>query len=116
MTRKHYRKHKKGGGWFPDSWSKSLSSDSWSNLNPFSSKKESPPYTPPPAPYTPPPPAPAESSMPMGGKKRRFRRGKRGGSYFSNISHSNLAASAESWIGGKTRKRHRSRRNKSRRR
>ena len=108
MTRKHYRKHKRGGGWL----------DNLSSLNPFGKKEPSytPSYTPPPASYTPPPSNESSPMPPMGGKKRRFRRGKRGGSYSSNISHSNLAASAESWTGGKTRKRRKSRHNKSRRR
>jgi hypothetical protein len=60
----------------------------------------------------------------MGGKKRRTRRGKRGGSYSSNMSQTNLAASAspvsgiqtvkaQTWVGGKT-KRRRHKHNKSR--
>ena len=131
MTRKH-RKNKKGGSWYdPTSWSSGTSSgSSWtSGLSSWTpswlSKKEEP--QPQPSYGAQPQPSygaqPQQPSYGMGGKKRRTRRGKRGGSYSSNISETNLAATAspvsgiqtvkaQTWVGGKT-KRRRHRHNKS---
>ena len=134
MTRK-YRKNKKGGSWYdPTSWSSGTSSgSSWtSGLSSYTpswlSKKEEPkPQVQPQAQVQPQPSYEAQPqpqpSYGMGGKKRRTRRGKRGGSYSSNMSQTNLAASAspvsgiqtvkaQTWVGGKT-KRRRHKHNKS---
>ena len=135
MTRKH-RKNKKGGSWYdPTSWSSdtSNSGSSWtSGLTSWTpswlSKKEQPQsyYGAQPQPsYGAPQPQPSYGapSYGMGGKKRRTRRGKRGGAFSSNISETNLAATASpvsgiqtvkalTWVGGKT-KRRRHRHNKS---
>jgi len=134
MTRKH-RKNKKGGSWYdPTSWSSGTSTgSSWtSSLSSYTpswlSKKEEPKPQPPvqqPS-YEAQPQAQPSYGAPsygMGGKKRRTRRGKRGGSYSSNMSQTNLAASAspvsgiqtvkaQTWVGGKT-KRRRHKHNKS---
>lgn len=133
MPKSHRKKTRRGGGWFDDLKSKAsgltsgMSSSSWtssmSSLNPFA-KKETPstsyipststPYTPPesssPTTYTSP------TTQTMGGKRRRSV--KRGGSYTSNMSQTNLAATAspvsgiqtvkaQTWVGGKTKRRRR---------
>ena len=117
MTRKH-RKNKKGGSWYdPTSWSSGTSSgSSWtSGLTSWTpswlSKKEQPQQS-----YGAQPQQSYGASYGMGGKKRRTRRGKRGGSFSPNISETNLAASAspvsgiqtvkaQTWVGGKTKRR-----------
>jgi hypothetical protein len=134
MTRNH-RKNKKGGSWYdPTSWSSGTSTgSSWtSSLSSYTpswlSKKEEPQaqaqqpsYEAQPQPQA--QPSYGAPSYGMGGKKRRTRRGKRGGSYSSNMSQTNLAASAspvsgiqtvkaQTWVGGKT-KRRRHKHNKS---
>ena len=116
MTRKH-RKNKKGGSWYdPTSWSSGTSSgSSWtSGLTSWTpswlSKKEQPQQS-----YGAQPQQSYGASYGMGGKKRRTRRGKRGGSFSPNISETNLAASAspvsgiqtvkaQTWVGGKTKR------------
>jgi hypothetical protein len=144
---KRHKTRRKGGGWFddlknstssfnPSSWTSGLSTSSW---NPFA-KKEVPSYASPSTTYEPPiqsapiQSAPIQStpiqstpiqSYSVGGKKRRSRRCKRGGSYSPNMSQTNLAASAspvsgiqtvkaQTWVGGKTKKRHHRRNKKSR--
>ena len=130
MTRNH-RKNKKGGSWYdPTSWSSGTSTgSSWtSSLSSYTpswlSKKEEPQqiqssYAAQPQPQ----PQQPQPSYGMGGKKRRTRRCKRGGSYSPNMSQTNLAASAspvsgiqtvkaQTWVGGKT-KRRRHKHNKS---
>ena len=136
---KSNKKNKKGGSWYdPTSWSSGTSSgtSSWtSGLSSYTpswlSKKEEPK----PQPQAQAQPQPSYGAQPqpqpsygapsygMGGKKRRTRRGKRGGSYSPNMSQTNLAASAspvsgiqtvkaQTWVGGKT-KRRRHKHNKS---
>jgi hypothetical protein len=126
-SKKSTKKTKKGGSWYdPTSWSSGTSSgtSSWtSGLSSYTpswlSKKEEPK----PQPQAQPQSSYGAPSYGMGGKKRRTRRGKRGGSYSSNMSQTNLAASAspvsgiqtvkaQTWVGGKT-KRRRHRHNKS---
>ena len=125
MTRKH-RKNKKGGSWYdPTSWSSGTSSgSSWtSGLTSWTpswlSKKEQPQQSygaQPQQSYEAQPQQSYGASYGMGGKKRRTRRGKRGGSFSPNISETNLAASAspvfgiqtvkaQTWVGGKTKRR-----------
>ena len=125
MTRKH-RKNKKGGSWYdPTSWSSGTSSgSSWtSGLTSWTpswlSKKEQPQQSygaQPQQSYGAQPQQSYGASYGMGGKKRRTRRGKRGGSFSPNISETNLAASAspvsgiqtvkaQTWVGGKTKRR-----------
>ena len=137
MTR-HHRKNKKGGSWYdPTSWSSGTSTgSSWtSSLSSYTpswlSKKEEPKpqpsYEAQPQPSYGAQPQPQPSygapSYGMGGKKKRTRRCKRGGSYSPNMSQTNLAASAspvsgiqtvkaQTWVGGKT-KRRRHKHNKS---
>ena len=137
---KRHSKNRRGGSWYdPSSWSNNNSSytsnnsnNSWnpfasvnvdtSSWNPFASKKPTyssyqsqPSYVQPPS-YTQPP------SSGYGGKKRHTK--KRGGGFTSNMSQTNLAASAspvsgiqtvkaQTWVGGKTRRRN-NRHNKSR--
>jgi len=124
MTRKH-RKNKKGGSWYdPTSWSSGTSSgSSWtSGLTSWTpswlSKKEQPQQSygaQPQQSYGAQPQQSYGASYGMGGKKRRTRRGKRGGSFSPNISETNLAASAspvsgiqtvkaQTWVGGKTKR------------
>jgi hypothetical protein len=132
MTRKH-RKNKKGGSWYdPTSWSSGTSSgSSWtSGLTSWTpswlSKKEQPQQSYGAQPqqsygaqsqqsYGAQPQQSYGASYGMGGKKRRTRRGKRGGSFSPNISETNLAASAspvsgiqtvkaQTWVGGKTKR------------
>jgi hypothetical protein len=129
---KSNKKNKKGGSWYdPTSWSSGTSTgSSWtSGLSSYTpswlSKKEEPKpqpsYEAQPQPQT--QPSYGAPSYGMGGKKRRTRRGKRGGSFSPNISETNLAATAspvsgiqtvkaQTWVGGKT-KRRRHRHNKS---
>ena len=133
MPKSHRKKTRRGGGWFDDLKSKAsgltsgMSTSSWtsgmSSLNPFA-KKETPStsYTPPAStPYTPPESSPpttytSPTTQTMGGKRRRSV--KRGGSYTSNMSQTNLAATAspvsgiqtvkaQTWVGGKTKRRRR---------
>jgi hypothetical protein len=147
-SKKSTKKTKKGGSWYdPTSWSSGTSSgSSWtSGLSSYTpswlSKKEEPQpqpsygaqpqpqvqpqpsYGAQPQPQAQPQPSYGAPSYGMGGKKRRTRRGKRGGSYSSNMSQTNLAASAspvsgiqtvkaQTWVGGKT-KRCRHKHNKS---
>ena len=137
-SKKSTKKTKKGGSWYdPTSWSSGTSSgsssgSSWtSGLSSYTpswlSKKEEPKPQPQPSygaqPQAQPQPSYGAPSYGMGGKKRRTRRGKRGGSYSSNMSQTNLAASAspvsgiqtvkaQTWVGGKT-KRRRHKHNKS---
>ena len=130
MPKSHRKKTRRGGGWFddlknktsgltsgmstsswsPSSWTSGVNTSSW---NPFA-KKETPASTSPPptSPPISPPATPSSSTMQtMGGKRRRV---KRGGSYSANMSQTNLAATAQTWVGGKTkRRRHRHKHNKS---
>ena len=135
-SKKSTKKTKKGGSWYdPTSWSSdtSNSGSSWtSGLTSWTpswlSKKEQPQSY-----YGAQPQQSSYGAQPqqssygmgygMGGKKKRTRRGKRGGSFSPNISETNLAASAspvsgiqtvkaQTWVGGKT-KRRRHKHNKS---
>jgi hypothetical protein len=131
---KSHRKNKKGGflGMDTGSWTSGWGSSTSSSWNPFAKKEQTTSYVAPPQPQPQPQPQPLpqpqqqEPSMPqpMGGKRRRTKRSKRGGNYSPNISQTNLASSASpisgiqtakalTWVGGKTRRRN-SRRNKSR--
>lgn len=137
MPKSHRKRMRKGGGWFDDlknstssmtsgfgtsSWTSGLSSGSW---NPFAKKTTTPSYQEQPM-ATQPMETQSMTTQPMTtqGGRRRSRRSKRGGSYSPNMSQTNLAASAspysggqtvkaQTWVGGKTKKR-RHRRKKSR--
>lgn len=109
------------------SWTSGWGSSTSSSWNPFAKKEQpSTSYVATPQPPQPPQPQTQEPYMPqpMGGKRRRTKRSKRGGNYSPNISQTNLASSASpisgiqtakalTWVGGKTRRRN-SRRNRSR--
>lgn len=136
---KSNKKTRKGGSWYdPSTWTSdtSTSGSSWtSSLTSWTpswlSKKEQPQSS-----YgAQPEPQPSYGAQPqqssygmgygMGGKKKRTRGGKRGGSYSPNMSLTNLAANAspvsgiqtvkaQTWVGGKTkRRRQRHKHNKS---
>lgn len=112
------------------SWTSGWGSSTGSSWNPFAKKETTttsyvaPPTQPEPQQPEPLPQQQPYTPQPMGGKRRRTRRSRRGGSYSPNISQTNLASSASpisgiqtakalTWVGGKTRRR-KSRSNKSR--
>jgi hypothetical protein len=132
---KRHKTRRRGGGWFddlknstsslsssfnPSSWTSGLSTSSW---NPFAKKEVASSSSTPLTRYESPMQTAPMQTAPMqsysvGGKKRHSRRSKRGGSYSPNMSQINLAASAspvsgiqtvkaQTWVGGKTKKRHR---------
>ena len=128
MPKSHRKTRRRGGGIWDDlknktnSWTSGFDTSSLtsgiSSWNPFG-KNETPPTT-----YSSPTPTSTTYSSPTasyGGKRRRV---KRGGSYSANMSLTNLAASAspvsgiqtvkaQTWVGGKTKRRRRHKHNKS---